>query len=104
LEAFTMAYKAVRDCPVINGRRVELVRSGRERAAPLNPITHNLEVWSKTVGTGFVELTLEDSFIPKPIDDEVVIEVHAAPINPIDLRLMIGPADPATAVAVGTRG
>ena len=69
----------------------------------MNPITHNLEVWSKTVGTGFVELTLEDSFIPKPIDDEVVIEVHAAPINPFDLRLMIGPADPATAVAVGTR-
>jgi NADPH:quinone reductase-like Zn-dependent oxidoreductase len=69
----------------------------------MNPITQNLEVWSNTFGTGFVELTLEDSFIPKPIDDEVVIEVHAAPINPLDLRLMIGPAEPATAVAVGTR-
>ena len=107
---------------MINGRRVELVRSGRtvgvisarilqrpqskqvrSEMVGMNPITHNLEVWSKTVGTGCVELTLEDSFIPKPIDDEVVIEVHAAPINPFDLRLMIGPADPATAVAVGTR-
>jgi len=69
----------------------------------MNPITHNLEVWSRTAGTECVELTLEDSFIQKPIDDEVVIEVHAAPINPFDLRMMIGPADPSTAVAVGTR-
>ena len=66
-------------------------------------ITHNLEVWSRTVGSGFVELSLEDASIPEPIDDEVVIEVRAAPINPYDLRLMIGAADPATAVAVGTR-
>jgi len=28
-----MSYKAVRDCPVSNGRRVELVRSGRTLAS-----------------------------------------------------------------------
>lgn len=66
-------------------------------------ITHNLEVWSRTVGSGAVELSLEDASVAEPVDDEVVIEVRAAPINPYDLRLMIGAADPATAVAVGTR-
>jgi NADPH2:quinone reductase len=31
--------------------------------------------------------------IPKPADDEVVIRIEAAPINPSDVRAMIGPAD-----------
>ena len=63
----------------------------------------NIELLSRVVADGFVELSLEESSIPKPGADEVVIEVHAAPINPFDLRMMIGPADPATAVAVGNR-
>lgn len=50
-----------------------------------------------------MELSLEDASVAEPVDDEVVIEVRAAPINSYDLRLMIGAADPATAVAVGTR-
>ena len=63
----------------------------------------NIELLSRVVADGFVELSLEESSIPKPGADEVVIEVHAAPINPFDLRMMIGPADPATAVTVGNR-
>ena len=63
----------------------------------------NIEVLSQVLADGFVELSLEESSIPKPGADEVVVQVHAAPINPFDLRLMIGPADPTTAVAVGTR-
>lgn len=63
----------------------------------------NIEVLSRVLADGFVELSLEESSIPKPAADEVVVEVHAAPINSFDLRLMIGPADPTTAVAVGTR-
>jgi len=66
-------------------------------------LTQNLEVWSRTMGDGSVELSLEEASVAEPIDDELVIEVRAAPINPYDLRLMIGAADPATAVAVGTR-
>jgi NADPH:quinone reductase len=66
-------------------------------------LTQNLEVWSRTVGDGFVELSLEEASIAELIDDELVIEVRAAPINPYDLRVMIGAADPATAVAVGSR-
>lgn len=65
-------------------------------------MTHNLEVRSREVGNGVIELSLEESSIARPIDDEVLIEVHAAPINPFDMRLMIGRADPATAVAIGT--
>ena len=65
-------------------------------------MTHNLGLKYREVGNGFIELSLEESSIAPPIDDEVLIEVYAAPINPFDMRLMIGRADPATAVAVGT--
>ncbi len=46
---------------------------------------------------GTLELSLADVDRPEPGDDEVVIRVEAAPINPSDLGPMFGPADMRTA-------
>ena len=51
---------------------------------------------------GTIELSLAEVPIPKPGDDEVVVRVEAAPINPSDLGLLFGPADVSTARASGT--
>jgi NADPH:quinone reductase len=40
--------------------------------------------------------------IPKPGPDDVLVRVEAAPLNPSDLALLIGPADMATARVSGT--
>src|SRR5262249_28619625 len=40
--------------------------------------------------------------IPEPQDDEVVVRVEAAPINPSDLGLLFGPADLSTVQVSGT--
>lgn len=41
-------------------------------------------------------LYIEDVEIADPGDDEVVVRIEAAPVNPSDLVLMLGPADPST--------
>ena len=51
---------------------------------------------------GTLELSIADVAVPTPKDDEVVIRVEAAPINPSDLGPMFGPADMSTARLVGT--
>jgi NADPH:quinone reductase-like Zn-dependent oxidoreductase len=52
--------------------------------------------------SGELELSLVDVPTPEPADDEVVVRVEAAPINPSDLGLLIGPADMSTAKVSGT--
>jgi NADPH:quinone reductase len=55
-----------------------------------------------TVGSdGSLELALAEIPIPAPADDEVVIRVEAAPINPSDLGLLLGGAELATATTDG---
>lgn len=49
-----------------------------------------------------LELSLAEVEIPQPGPDEVLVRVQAAPINPSDLGLLLGPADVSTAVAGGT--
>lgn len=49
-----------------------------------------------------LELSLAEVEIPEPGADEVLVRVQAAPINPSDLALLLGPADVASAVASGT--
>lgn len=49
-----------------------------------------------------LELSLLETEMPVPADDEVVIRVEAAPINPSDLGLFFGPADMRTAIVSGT--
>jgi NADPH:quinone reductase-like Zn-dependent oxidoreductase len=65
--------------------------------------TQNLELRSRITRTGQLELTLVETELPALKPDQVVVRVEAAPINPSDLWLLIGPADLATAAVSGTR-
>ena len=47
--------------------------------------------------SGELQLYLEEEPVPRPGPGEVVIRVEAAPINPSDLGLLLGPADVSTA-------
>ncbi|MES2441548.1 MAG: zinc-binding dehydrogenase [Pseudomonadota bacterium] len=51
-----------------------------------------LELRSKITG-GELQLSLDEVSIAAPGPDEVVVQVQAAPINPSDLWLLLGPAD-----------
>ena len=52
-------------------------------------------------GDGRLVLSLEDTEVPPPGPDEVMIRVEASPINPSDLGLLIGPADMSLAQVSG---
>ena len=58
-----------------------------------------LELRSIITGAGELELSLVNAPTPTPRADEVVVRIEAAPINPSDLGLLLGPADLSTAVA-----
>ncbi len=51
-------------------------------------------------GTLTVDVRTADLAAPGP--DQVVVEIHASPINPSDLGLLVGPADVSQATAGGT--
>ncbi len=51
------------------------------------------EMRSKIDETGTLTVSLERVELRDPTDDEVIVRVEAAPINPTDLGLMLGPAD-----------
>jgi NADPH:quinone reductase-like Zn-dependent oxidoreductase len=59
-------------------------------------IEHGLELRSQVTSAGELELSLVEVPVPRPGPDQVLIRVEAAPINPSDLALLIGPADLAT--------
>ena len=50
---------------------------------------YSKEIRSTITSEGNVELSITKVQVPTPNDDEVVIEVHAAPISPSDLALLI---------------
>src|SRR5579863_7794158 len=54
------------------------------------------ELRSKIDPDGKLTLSLEEVVILTPGDDEIIVRVEAAPINPSDLGLLLGPADLAT--------
>jgi NADPH:quinone reductase len=56
----------------------------------------SLELRTKITSDARLELWLEEVAVPKPIADEVVVRVDAAPINPSDIILLLGPADLST--------
>lgn len=62
----------------------------------------SLQLRSLIRRTGELELSLVDVPVPTPGDDDVVIEMQAAPINPSDLALLLGPADLETLTVSGT--
>jgi NADPH:quinone reductase-like Zn-dependent oxidoreductase len=61
-----------------------------------------LELRSVVTGAGKLQLSLEEVTLEQPGPDEVIVRVEAAPINPSDLGLLLGPADLATMAAGGT--
>jgi len=61
-----------------------------------------LELRSKVTSGGELQLSLEEVTIPAPGPDEIVVEMQAAPLNPSDLGLLLGPADLTAMKAGGT--
>jgi NADPH2:quinone reductase len=62
-----------------------------------------LQLRSLVKSNGTLELSLASVPIPEPKADEVLVRVEAAPINPSDLALLLGPADMTTAKVSGPR-
>jgi NADPH:quinone reductase-like Zn-dependent oxidoreductase len=61
-----------------------------------------LQLRSQVDTDGKLTLSLEEVAIGTPAPDEVIVQVEAAPINPSDLGLLLGPADISTLVSSGT--
>lgn len=64
--------------------------------------TTGLQLRSLVRDDGTLELSLVDVDFPDPGPDEVLVRIEATPINPSDLALLVGPADPATFRAGGS--
>jgi NADPH:quinone reductase-like Zn-dependent oxidoreductase len=63
-----------------------------------------LELRTHIAQDGQLRLSLEPVAIGAPGPGEIVVRVEAAPINPSDLALLLGPADPSTLAASGATG
>lgn len=61
-----------------------------------------LQLRSMIKQDGTLELSLVTIPIPQPKADEVLVRVEASPINPSDLGLLLGPADPTTLRSSGS--
>lgn len=68
----------------------------------MTDITSGLELRSLIKSSGELEISLQQVAIPAPGPDEVVVRIEAAPINPSDLGLLLGAADPASAKVSGS--
>ena len=66
--------------------------------------TESLQLRSLVKGDGELELSLAEVSVPEPGPDEVVVRIEAAPINPSDLGLLLGPADTSTLKVSGAKG
>ncbi|MBL1419001.1 MAG: zinc-binding dehydrogenase [Alphaproteobacteria bacterium] len=62
------------------------------------------EMRSRIDQDGKLTLALENVSIGELGDDEIVVRMEAAPINPSDLRILLGPADVNTLKAVSEQG
>ena len=61
-----------------------------------------LQLQSLVTSAGKLELSLAEVPVTMPGDNEVLVKVEAAPINPSDLGMLLGMADVSTAVQGGT--
>jgi NADPH:quinone reductase len=64
--------------------------------------TSGRQLRSLITASGTLELSLVDADLPELADDDVLVRVEAAPINPSDLATLVGYADLDAAVASGT--
>jgi NADPH:quinone reductase-like Zn-dependent oxidoreductase len=62
-----------------------------------------LQLRSLLKKSGELEISLVNVPTPEPAEDEVVVRVEAAPINPSDLGLLMGPADMSAATVSGSK-
>jgi NADPH:quinone reductase-like Zn-dependent oxidoreductase len=60
-----------------------------------------LQLRSLVKSSGELELSLVEIPTPEPGDDEVLVRIEGAPLNPSDLGLLLGPADLSTLKASG---
>ncbi|MFV0306274.1 MAG: NADH oxidase, partial [Desertimonas sp.] len=60
-----------------------------------------LQLRSQLDGDGTLRLSLVETEVPVPDDDEVLVRIEAAPINPSDLGLLLAGADLGAAVYEG---
>jgi len=65
-------------------------------------VKSGLQLRSLIKKSGELELSLLSVPVPEPAENEVLVRVEAAPINPSDLGLLVGAADMSTAKASGT--
>ncbi len=63
-----------------------------------------LQLRSLVTADGMLELSLQPTPVPAPTEDEVVVQIQATPINPSDIGLLFGAADPSTFEVSGTAG
>ncbi len=64
--------------------------------------TPSLQIRSLVKDDNTLELSLEETTVPDPGPDEVLVRLEAAPLNPSDLALLLGPADMSTGRSSGT--
>ena len=62
------------------------------------------EIRSMVTSEGNIEISIANVDMPIPGDDEVLIEVHAAPINPSDLGLLLSFAADLSTINVSGSG
>ena len=62
----------------------------------------NREIRSLIGVDGRLQIWLEDGMIRQPLADEVLVRVEAAPLNPSDQILLLGPTDPSALRQVGS--
>jgi NADPH2:quinone reductase len=68
----------------------------------MSALETNVQIRSLLKGTGEFELSLVELPVQEPAPDEVVVRIQAAPINPSDLALLLGPLDLNAARQAGT--
>ena len=64
--------------------------------------TSSLQLRSLVKDDNTLELSLAEVIIPDPGPDEVLVRIEAAPLNPSDLALVLGPADVSSARVSGS--
>ena len=62
----------------------------------------NKEIRSKLTSKGILHLTVEENEMREPTAHEVVVEIHAAPINPSDVGVLFGLSNMITPEFIGT--
>jgi len=63
----------------------------------------SLQLRSLAKSSGELELSLVEVPVPEPKADEIVVRIEAAPINPSDLGLLLGPVDASSLKVSGTK-